>query len=700
MALIGTIRKNGWILIVAMALALGGFILMDVMSNSQRYSAGDANLLGKVGEEEIKRSEFETYETLVYSDQQRENSYQVRSQAWTYFMEKAIVEQETEPLGMGVPQEELMELQFGNSLSPIIVERFKNEVGQADRSKLASIKAAIEQGQFTDPRGRAYWAMQEKEIVKTRLQEKLLNVVSKGMYTPKWQAEMVFQENNERRDVAVVRVTYDNVKEDEAKVTDSDYEAFLDENPRLHFQQEETRVIAYAAFDVLPTKADSMASYESVVKLVEGLRAAKNDSTYIIANGGNYTGLYVPKNQFPATFADSVMNRPVGSIVGPFLDGGEWRIIKIVDRKSLPDSVRARHILLRDATPENSARADSLVALLKSGKQRFDSLAMRVSQDPGSAVKGGDLDWFANGSMVKEFNDLCFLNGEQGKIYKISTQFGWHIVEITGKKFVTNDASAKVAVLGRRLEPSKTTQQAIKDKAVSLVQQAKSISDLEALAGQQRAQFQANQNLKVNDFTLGTLGTGDDVRQIVRWAFDENTKVGTISKEVFAFGDPQGGYFDSKYIVAVLKSIIPKGKATVATLKGMPDADQRVKNLKKAEVIKSKTQNVTDLSAVASQWNLRVDTLRGVNFLQTNNEPRMAGTLFPMETGKLSQAIVGNLGVMYIQPLSDKTQQQMPADMTMFRRQMSSQAVGAMRSSLMKALQRQYDTQDNRYKFW
>jgi hypothetical protein len=36
MALIGTIRKNGWILIVAMALALGGFILMDVMSNSQR----------------------------------------------------------------------------------------------------------------------------------------------------------------------------------------------------------------------------------------------------------------------------------------------------------------------------------------------------------------------------------------------------------------------------------------------------------------------------------------------------------------------------------------------------------------------------------------------------------------------------------------------------------------------------------------
>ena len=51
MALIGTIRKNGWILIVAMALALGGFILMDVMSNSQRYSAADINTLGNVNDQ-------------------------------------------------------------------------------------------------------------------------------------------------------------------------------------------------------------------------------------------------------------------------------------------------------------------------------------------------------------------------------------------------------------------------------------------------------------------------------------------------------------------------------------------------------------------------------------------------------------------------------------------------------------------------
>ncbi len=70
MALIGTIRKNGWILIVAMALALGGFILMDIVKNTSNYAAGDVNTMGKVNGVEIKRSEFDTYQALSYSKQE------------------------------------------------------------------------------------------------------------------------------------------------------------------------------------------------------------------------------------------------------------------------------------------------------------------------------------------------------------------------------------------------------------------------------------------------------------------------------------------------------------------------------------------------------------------------------------------------------------------------------------------------------
>lgn len=702
MALIGTIRKNGWILIVAMALALGGFILMDVVSNSQRYSAGDVNTLGKVGDTEIKRSEFESYEKLVYTQDDGNKTYQIRSQAWAYFMERAIVEQEAKTMGLGVSKEELLDLQFGLNLSPIVAERFKNEAGQPDRAKLANIKNAIEQGQFTEPKARAYWSVQEREVIKTRLQEKIIDAISLGMYTPKWQAEMVFKEGNERRDFCAVRVTYDKVKDEEAPLEDSDYKAFLKDNPHLFDQQEEGRVISFVAFDVKPTKADTMAAFESLSKLIDGLRNTKDDSTYALGNGGSFMGLFVPKEKFPAGSADSVMSRPIGSVVGPILDAGEWSIIKVLERRVLPDSVRARHILLRDANAETETRADSLLALLKSGKQRFDSLAIRLSQDQGSGSKGGDLGWFANGTMVKEFNNLCFLEGEQGKIYKIATQFGWHLVEITGKKFIKNEPSAKIAVIGRKVEPGKATQQAVKDKAVALIQQAKSNADLEAIAAQQNLPIQKTQPLKVNDFNLGAiLGSGEDARDVVRWVFEKDVKVGSMSKEVFAFGDPNGGYFDSRYVVAAIKSIIPKGESTIATLKAIPEAQTAVRNRKKGEILKSKIQTPVNLASVASQWNNgKIDTLRGANFMQTSGEPRVTGTLFSMQTGQTSDPIIGAQGLVVLMPITERTQPQMPADMTMFRRQMSSAAAASVSTNLMKSLEKQYKVQDNRFRFW
>ena len=86
MALIGTIRKNGWILIAMMTLALGGFILMEIISNAQRNSAGDVNTLGKVNGEEIQRADFERYQALIYSNADANSSFQVRDQTWKYFV--------------------------------------------------------------------------------------------------------------------------------------------------------------------------------------------------------------------------------------------------------------------------------------------------------------------------------------------------------------------------------------------------------------------------------------------------------------------------------------------------------------------------------------------------------------------------------------------------------------------------------------
>jgi len=701
MALIGTIRKNGWILIATMVLALGGFILMDIVSNTQRYGAGDVNSLGNVNGKEIKRSEFDNYEKLVYTNAQG-NSYQIRTQVWDYFVQEAIVSQEAEDAGLGVSRDELLDLQFGEIISPVIVDRFKDASGQPNRAMLQNVKQSIDAGTFTDPMNRAYWAVQEKEVIKKRLEDKLMTVVSKGMYTPAWMAEMAFKEGNERLDFRYVAVPYDRVKDTEVSVTDADYEKFLDENPHLYDQTEETRVLAYAEFTVVATPQDSANARTAVAALLDGFRNAKSDSTYVIANNGTIDGEFKRKTQLPFTMADTLASRPVGTIVGPYLDMSEWKITKILDRKVLPDSVRARHILIRNAQdPASKSTIDSLKTMIESGKARFDSLAVKVSQDPGSGAKGGDLGWFPEGAMVKEFNEVCFMTGEQGKLYTVSTQFGWHLIEITGKKFIKSEASVKTATIARKIEPSKNTQQAAKDKALAVLQSAKKLEDFVSAGGQQGFFIQNSPMLKENDYNVGNLGSGEDAREMVRWAFNEKTKLGDVSPELFVFRDQTGGYFDSKYVVAALRTIVPEGKASLATLKSLQEAEVKVRNAVKGKYIAEKIGANQDFTAIAAQWNARMDTVRNVSFLQTQaGEPRIQGTLFTMTTGQVSKPIIGTSGVYVISPVTDRTQVQTPSDLTMFRRQVSSTAIVNVRSNLMKSLVKNAELKDNRARFF
>ena len=275
MALIGTIRKNGWILIALMVLALGGFLLMEFMSNSQRNTQGDINTLARVNGKEIKRSDFENYQNIIYGNAQQD-PFQVRSDVWNFFLEKSIVEQEAEKMGLGIGKEELTDLQFGTNLSPVVVQRFSDpNTRQVQRSTLQSVKTQIDEGTFTDERNRVYWKTMVEEIIKDRKQTKIINLISKGLYTPSWQAEMVFRENNERVDFRYVRIGYDKVTDEEAKPTDDDYKAFLKENPRLFDKQEETRIVDYVTIDVVPTAADNDFARGMVDTLVGGFRTIR-----------------------------------------------------------------------------------------------------------------------------------------------------------------------------------------------------------------------------------------------------------------------------------------------------------------------------------------------------------------------------------------------------------------------------------------
>ncbi len=105
-----------------------------------------------------------------------------------------------------------------------------------------------------------------------------------------------------------------------------------------------------------------------------------------------------------------------------------------------PEQIHARHILLlvppsatQAVVDKTLAQAKDIQAQLKKGAS-FQTLAQKYSQDPGSAHKGGELPWFAQGSMVKPFEDAA-LALKPGQISApVRTQYGWHIIQLEGTR--------------------------------------------------------------------------------------------------------------------------------------------------------------------------------------------------------------------------------------------------------------------------
>ncbi len=105
-------------------------------------------------------------------------------------------------------------------------------------------------------------------------------------------------------------------------------------------------------------------------------------------------------------------------------------------RYKTPESRRASHILLKAGSDAEAKaakeKAEGILAQVKKVPADFAKLAKQHSQDPGSAEKGGDLDWFSRGAMVKTFEDAVF-SMKDGEISElVRSDFGFHIIRVSG----------------------------------------------------------------------------------------------------------------------------------------------------------------------------------------------------------------------------------------------------------------------------
>ena len=150
--------------------------------------------------------------------------------------------------------------------------------------------------------------------------------------------------------------------------------------------------------------------------------------------------------QLPPPFDNQVSNMSVGDVTQPVRTPPGFIILKVLDKRGgetqVRDEVHVRHILIKPSAIRSEEESHRLIQRLHDRIQAgesFAELAKSFSEDPGSALNGGDLNWIDPNSLVPEFREVMAntASGELSEPFK--TPYGWHILEVLGRR--ATDAS-------------------------------------------------------------------------------------------------------------------------------------------------------------------------------------------------------------------------------------------------------------------
>ena len=155
-----------------------------------------------------------------------------------------------------------------------------------------------------------------------------------------------------------------------------------------------------------------------------------------------------------------------------------------IQQYQTPERVRASHILLNTGGKDEAAvrkLGEELLAKIKAGAD-FGELAKKYSEDPGSKDKGGDLDFFARGRMVPEFEMVAFTLAKGQVSDLVKTQYGFHIIKVVDKEAGTTQTLDQVRPQIQQLLAAQTADRQITEQASKLVDRIKTPADLNKVA--------------------------------------------------------------------------------------------------------------------------------------------------------------------------------------------------------------------------
>lgn len=717
MAILNKIRQRSLFLILVIALALFSFVLADLFKNSSGFSSKKQNIVASVNGKDIERDAFmNLVENMQSQFGSSRSNTQVMNMVYDRELRKMILETQYDELGLSIERDKMRSLLEQNLSS---YEEFKNEDGFFDENKLNEFIATLKQfpDEVTAFGGTqinyALWTNFESNVAQSAKEQIYFNMVKAGVFATLTEGEQQYRLENDQVDIKYVQIPFSSIPDSTIVVTKSDINTYIKEN-ESEFKVEASRDIVFVEFKEVASLEDEKNIEQDLIKLIDDTEEYNANTKQTIKKPGfknttDYTNFladhsatpydnrFVFKPSLPENFADSLYNLDLNEIFGPYKDAGFMKLSKLVEEKNIPDSAEVRHILLpfvgsaraaatvTQTEEEAKKTADSILSIVKRDRTKFPQLVTEFSSDQGSVTKGGIYDLHPYGTMVSEFNDFEF-NGKKGDLKVVKTVFGFHIIEILDQ--TAPKKAIKLATITRAIEPSEKTVDDVFNKT-SKFEIAVEDADFNTVAKKDNYTVNPVNGIKVLDENIPGLG---EQRNIVRWAFNDETKVGDIRR----FSISSGGF-----VVVKLQANNPEGLMSIekASITALP----AIRKEKKATLIKNKI-SATTLQDIASAENVTVQTANSINMKSptlsgAGREPKVIGAAFALKENETSKAITGEKGIYFIEVVKVKPAVELPNYQANTNR-LSTESANGINNKVYQALEDAAEIYDNRKTFY
>lgn len=662
MSIMQTIREKGAkVTVVLIAIALLGFILTDYFSGKGRGGfVGGAKNIGKVNGKSVSYESFNKRVELMENNMKQQGypsspalTQQALDQTWNQEISRLLLADEIDKLGMRISKKELGDILYGTNAPQDLKQQFSDETTGQYNPVLAkqNIDQMLKKGTQEQKDNINNYI---NDLEEQRKQEKYIMLLANSINYPRWFVEKQTADNSLVAKVSMVKEVYTSIADSTIKIDDKEIAAYINKH-KDEYKQEESRGIQYVSFSAAPSAADSVETSKALLELKPELQSTTNMELFLAAEGvSNYYNGYKSGKSIQSEYKDSILRTSVGEVYGPYLEGGNYVLAKVEGVRQMPDTVTLRHILVatiqRDPqtgqsfpvrdTATAKTRIDSIQTALRSGSN-FDTLVVKLSDDPGSKDKGGVYENVPSGQMVSAFNDFIFLNpvGSKGIV---KTEFGYHYIEILSQK--GGGTGYKIAYLPKEIIASQETD-------------SKAQNDANLFAGDCRDIKSFDQTFEKNWKSKGYVkGIATDIKRIG----GEVRGLGYSRSFVRNIYAAKGGEvlkperIDDNYIVAIVVEVLKEG--TMAVLKARPQIEPLLINKKKADVLRKKVGTVTTLEAASTALNnnpietvdsIRMSSRSGATALSF--EPRITGVVFnPANKGKVCPEVLEGISGVYV----------------------------------------------------